>query len=177
MKPLVVLLAASVTLSCGAAPGNGSGSGSQSGSGPATSTPPPANAPAPAPLSAPRITMPSGAVYRVELALTPEDQAQGLMYRENLPPLSGMLFVFDAPAPHHFWMKNTMIPLDMIWIDESGKVIYVSADTPPCKADPCPTYGPDSPAKQVLEIAGGKAKDEKVSVGSVLKIEGVGGTR
>ena len=169
MKPLVVLLAASVTLSCGAAPGNGGGSG------PATSTPPPANAPAPS--SGPRITMPSGAVYRVELALTPEDQAQGLMYRENLPPLSGMLFVFDAPAPHHFWMKNTMIPLDMIWIDESGKVIYVSADTPPCKADPCPTYGPDSPAKQVLEIAGGKAKEEKVGVGSVLKIEGVGGTR
>ena len=90
--------------------------------------------------------MPSGAVYRVELALTPEDQAQGLMFRENLAPLSGMLFVFARPAPHHFWMKNTMIPLDMIWMDEAGKVIFVSADTPPCKADPCPTYGPDSPA-------------------------------
>jgi len=159
-----LLLAASVTLSCGAAPGSGGGSG------PASSTPPPsANASGPGPT----VSMPSGAVYRVELALTPEDQAQGLMYRENLPPLSGMLFVFDAPAPHHFWMKNTMIPLDMIWMDQAGKVIFVSADTPPCKADPCPTYGPDSPAKQVLEIAGGKAKDEKVSVGSTLKIQGV----
>jgi uncharacterized protein len=117
--------------------------------------------------------MPSAAVYRVELALTPEDQAQGLMYRESLPPNAGMLFVFDQPAPHHFWMKNTMIPLDMIWINDAGKVIFVSADTPPCKADPCPTYGPDTNAKQVLEIAGGKAKAEGVSVGSVLKIEGV----
>ena len=164
MRGSALLLAASVTLSCGAAPGSGGGSG------PASSTPPPsANASGPGPT----VSMPSGAVYRVELALTPEDQAQGLMYRENLPPLSGMLFVFDAPAPHHFWMKNTMIPLDMIWMDQAGKVIFVSADTPPCKADPCPTYGPDSPAKQVLEIAGGKAKDEKVSVGSTLKIQGV----
>jgi uncharacterized membrane protein (UPF0127 family) len=117
--------------------------------------------------------MPSGAVYRLELALTPEEQEQGLMYRESLPPNAGMLFVFDQPAPHHFWMKNTMIPLDMIWMDESGRVLYVSADTPPCKADPCSTYGPDSAAKQVLEIAGGKAKDEKVTSGSTLKIEGV----
>jgi len=147
---------------CGAAPGG--------------STPAPAPTPAaaaPAATSGPRITLPSGAVYRLELALTPEDQAQGLMYRESLPPRAGMLFVFDQPAPHHFWMKNTMIPLDMIWLDDAGKVLFVSADTPPCKADPCPTYGPDSPAKQVLEIAGGKAQDEGVKVGSELKIEGL----
>ena len=117
--------------------------------------------------------MPSGAVYRVELALTPEDQAQGLMYRENLPPLSGMLFVFDAPAPHHFWMKNTMIPLDMIWMDAAGKVLFVSANTPPCKADPCANYGPDAPASSVLEIAGGMAAKEKIAPGAVLKFEEV----
>ena len=157
-RAAAILLAAAVTASCNAAPGAG----------------PPAGAPTAAPAdTGPRITMPSGAVYRLELALTPEDQAQGLMYRESLPPRAGMLFVFDQPAPHHFWMKNTMIPLDMIWMDETGKVIFVSADTPPCKADPCATYGPDTNAKQVLEIAGGKAKQEGVAVGSVLKIEGV----
>ena len=163
MRRLVSLAAAAgLCFACNAAPGGGA---------PASAAASPAAA-SPA-ASGPRITMPSGAVYRLELALTPEDQAQGLMYRESLPPRAGMLFVFDQPAPHHFWMKNTMIPLDMIWMDEAGKVLFVSADTPPCKADPCATYGPDTSAKQVLEIAGGKAKEEKVEVGSVLKIEGV----
>jgi uncharacterized membrane protein (UPF0127 family) len=113
--------------------------------------------------------MPSGAVYRLELARTPEEQAQGLMFRESLPGRTGMLFLFDTAEPHHFWMKNTMIPLDMIWMDEAGRVLFVSANTPPCKADPCPTYGPDGPASQVLEIAGGMAAREKVTVGATLK--------
>jgi uncharacterized membrane protein (UPF0127 family) len=70
-------------------------------------------------------------------------------------------------------MKNTMIPLDMIWMDEVGKVLFISADTPPCRADPCPTYGPEGPVRNVLEIAGGKAKAEGVKVGSVLKLHDV----
>jgi len=84
-----------------------------------------------------------------------------------------MLFVFAEDAHHPFWMKNTMIPLDMIWMDSSGKVLFVSADTPPCKADPCATYGPDASARQVLEIAGGLAAKENVTVGSTLKFLGV----
>ncbi|MGE5415060.1 MAG: DUF192 domain-containing protein [Syntrophomonadaceae bacterium] len=151
--------AAAMALACGAAPG------------PAKA--PAATPTAAAPASGPRATMPSGALYRLELALTPEDQAQGLMYRESLPANSGMLFIFPTDEPHHFWMKNTMIPLDMIWMDASGKVLFVSADTPPCKADPCPTYGPDGPARQVLEIAGGLAAKEKVTVGSTLKLQDV----
>jgi uncharacterized protein len=124
--------------------------------------------------SEPRVTMPSGAVYTLELARTPEEQAQGLMFRESLREKSGMLFLFPESAPHAFWMKNTMIPLDMIWMDEKGKVIFVSADTPPCKADPCPNYGPSEPARMVLEIAGGMAKKEGITVGSMLKFENVG---
>lgn len=147
-----------LALACGAAPG-------------------PAATPAPTPTAAaakgPTAAMPSGAIYKLELALTPEDQAQGLMFRENLPPNTGMLFVFPSAEPHHFWMKNTMIPLDMIWMDEGGKVLFVSANTPPCKADPCPTYGPDGPARQVLEIAGGMAAKEKITVGSTLKFAGL----
>jgi uncharacterized membrane protein (UPF0127 family) len=115
--------------------------------------------------------MPSGAVYRLELATIPEDQAQGLMYRENLPDRTGMLFVFAGePNPHHFWMKNTMIPLDIVWLNETGQVIFVSAETPPCKADPCPTYGPDAPVRRVLELAGGLAAKEGVVVGSVIEL-------
>ena len=154
---------AALALACGAAPGPAK----------TPAATPTAAAVTSAPGSGPRATMPSGAVYRLELALTPEDQAQGLMFRESLPADTGMLFVFPADEPHHFWMKNTMIPLDMIWMDASGRVLFVSANTPPCKADPCPTFGPDGPARQVLEIAGGMAAKEKVTAGATLKLQDV----
>ncbi|HEV8609687.1 MAG TPA: DUF192 domain-containing protein [Thermoanaerobaculia bacterium] len=124
-------------------------------------------------VTGPRAVLPSGAVYSIEIARTPEDQAQGLMFRESLPARSGMLFLFTDAGPHKFWMKNTMIPLDMIWMDAEGRVLFVSADTPPCKADPCPNYGPDVPAASVLEIAGGMAAKEKVTVGSRIRFEEV----
>ncbi len=158
-RRLAAVLAVSILASaCGASPG---------------SSAPPAATPAAAASSGPRAVLPSGAVYALELALTPEDQAQGLMYRENLPDRTGMLFVFPESAPHHFWMKNTMIPLDMVWLDESGRVVYVSADTPPCKADPCPTYGPDGSVRMVLEIAGGMAAKEGVKAGATVKLEAI----
>ena len=153
------LAAAALALACGAAPGTA----------PAPTATPAAASAAPGP----RAEMPSGAVYKLELALTPEDQAQGLMYRESLPERTGMLFVFTEDGPHHFWMKNTMIPLDMIWMDAAGKVLFISANTPPCRADPCGTYGPDAPARQVLEIAGGMAAKENVTVGSTLGLRDV----
>jgi hypothetical protein len=127
----------------------------------------------PPPLTGPRVILPSGAVYKVELAVTPEEQMQGLMFRESLPQRSGMLFLFADREPHTFWMKNTMIPLDLIWMDEAGRVLFVSAETPPCKADPCPSYGPEVPAASVLEIAGGMAAKEKVTVGSTIRFEEV----
>jgi hypothetical protein len=144
-----------VLAACGAAPG-------------ASTSPTPAPA-----ASGPRAVMPSGAVYRLELATIPEDQAQGLMYRENLPEKTGMLFVFNEPAPHHFWMKNTMIPLDIVWLDDTGAVLFVSANTPPCKADPCPSYGPDVSVRRVLELAGGLAEREGVRVGAKLEVLGL----
>jgi uncharacterized membrane protein (UPF0127 family) len=121
----------------------------------------------------PRVVLPSGAVYAVEVVRTPEEQAQGLMFRESLPERTGMLFLFRDAAPHQFWMKNTMIPLDIVWLDDSGRVVFVSANTPPCRADPCPNYGPTVPAPTVLEIAGGMAAKEKVTVGSTIRLEDV----
>jgi uncharacterized membrane protein (UPF0127 family) len=119
--------------------------------------------------SGPRIVLPSGAVYRVELARTPDELAQGLMFRESLPEHTGMLFLFLDGGVHKFWMKNTMIPLDMVWMDPEGRVLFVSGETPPCRAEPCPTYGPDLPAASVLEMAGGLASLEKISVGSTIR--------
>jgi hypothetical protein len=127
----------------------------------------------PAPTTGPRVVLPSGAVYAVELARTPEEQAQGLMYRESLAPRAGMIFLFRDAAPHQFWMKNTMIPLDIVWLDGSGRVLFVSAETPPCRADPCPSYGPDVPASTILEIAGGMAAKERVTVGSTIRLQDV----
>jgi uncharacterized protein len=114
------------------------------------------------------VILPSGSTYTLEVARTPEEQAQGLMFRESLPEKTGMLFPFGDKRIHQFWMKNTMIPLDMVWMDADGRVLFVSADTPPCKADPCPSYGPDAPAASVLEIAGGMAKKERVTIGSLI---------
>ena len=156
LRLAAAVAAAAVIAACGAAPKTS----------PAPTKPPAAD-------SGPRIQMPSGAVYVIELALTPEQQEQGLMFRESLPEKTGMLYVFPETAPHHFWMKNTMIPLDMIWMDAAGTVLFVSADTPPCKADPCATYGPGFPAKSVLELAGGMAVKEGVTVGVVLKVSGI----
>lgn len=126
-----------------------------------------------APVAGPRVVLPSGAVYRLEVARTPEETAQGLMYRESLPERTGMLFLFRDAATHKFWMKNTMIPLDIIWLDHTGRVVYVSANTPPCRVDPCPSYGPEGPVAAVLEIAGGLAEKEKVTVGSSITLEDV----
>ena len=125
----------------------------------------------PVTVSGPQVVLPSGEVYAVEVVRTPEAQAQGLMFRESLLPRTGMIFLFSDAAPHQFWMKNTMIPLDIIWLDGEGRVIFVSANTPPCRADPCPNYGPLVPAPTVLEIAGGLAAKEKVTVGSRISFE------
>jgi len=131
----------------------------------------PKASPSPTPAAAgPRVVLPSGAVYKVELARTPEETSQGLMYRESLAPRTGMLFLFQDLEVRPFWMKNTMIALDIIWMDAEGRVVFISANTPPCKADPCPNYDPKVPALNVLETAGGMAKAEKVEAGSKLQI-------
>ena len=156
---LVSLLGLSLVVWSGACGGAGSSSPA-----PAEATPSGAR---------PRVVLPSGTVYSVEIADTPEAQANGLKFRESLPEKTGMLFLFRDGGIHRFWMKNTMIPLDIIWLDPEGKVIFISANTPPCKADPCPNYGPDDAVDSVLEIAGGMAAKENVTVGARIQVEGV----
>jgi uncharacterized protein len=79
--------------------------------------------------------------FFIEIADTPEERQLGLMNRTFMPELSGMLFVFQQPGQYNFWMKNTLIPLDMIWIDAQNKIVDIQQATP-CTADPCPTYNP-----------------------------------
>ena len=89
--------------------------------------------------------------FDIEIAETPEQRQIWLMHREYLPEKSGMLFVFQQSSPYGFWMKNTLIPLDMIWIDQDQKIIDIQQAVP-CTADPCPSYKPSWPALYVLEL-------------------------
>jgi uncharacterized protein len=120
--------------------------------------------------SAGRATFPSGRVFALEVARTPEQQARGYMGRVEIPREEGMIFPSRTPAVRKFWMKNCFVPIDMIWLDRDNRVVAIENSAPPCKADPCPVYGPDVPSWSVLEVRGGEALAEKLAVGDRLEI-------
>lgn len=129
------------------------------------SAPPPAAA-------GPRVVFPDGFVVNVEIAANDELRAQGLMYRDHLDPGTGMLFLFPREGEYPFWMKNTLIPLDMIWIDSNKRVAHVKYEVPPCRVVDCPSYPPNARARYVLEVAGGEAKKHGLKAGDMLRFEG-----
>ena len=108
--------------------------------------------------------------FNVELALTPQDKNQGLMFRESLELDKGMLFIYEKSGKYSFWMKNVLFPLDIIWIDENKEVVFISENILPCKSDPCPSVKPDKEAKYVLEINGGLSEKIGLAVGDRLEI-------
>jgi len=109
--------------------------------------------------------------FYVEVVETPQERARGLMFREHLDPDNGMLFIFDWEAVYPFWMKNTLIPLDIIWIDSNKEVVFISKDAQPCEQEPCPTINPYKRAKYVLEVCGGTADKIGLEVGDKLKLD------
>lgn len=109
--------------------------------------------------------------FTVELALTPDQQSRGLMFREQMDEDRGMLFVFEEEGIHPFWMKNTLIPLDIIWIDSEKEVVFISRDTQPCRSAACPTINPGTEAKYVLEINAGLSEQMGLSVGGSANID------
>jgi uncharacterized membrane protein (UPF0127 family) len=136
---------------------------------------PQATAPTPPPAAAsgPRVLLPDGATVQVELATDEATRAQGLMFRDHLADDRGMLFFFPESGEYPFWMKNTLIPLDMIWIDDQRRIAHVASNVPPCKADPCPNYPPNAKAKYVLELAAGVAAKHHLANGQGLRFEGM----
>ena len=92
----------------------------------------------------------SDAVLHVEIADKAYEQRKGLMGVETLPADEGMAFVFDGPSDTTFWMRDTLIPLSVAFVDDAGRVIGVR-DMAPCEADPCPTYGIDRPFVLAIE--------------------------
>ena len=94
----------------------------------------------------------NGVEYSIEIAKSPIQRQQGLMFRENLDIHHGMLFVYPRSGNHRIWMKNTLIPLSVIWLDGNETVIEVKILLP-CELDPCPSYGVLKPAKYIIELS------------------------
>jgi uncharacterized membrane protein (UPF0127 family) len=113
-------------------------------------------------------TIPDGTKINLEVARTPQEQAMGLMYRPALPEDRGMLFEFPTLQPVSFWMKNVPVALDMVFL-QNGTVKYI-VTAPPCTSDPCPTYGPNVPIDQVIELRAGRATELGLRVGEQVKI-------
>ena len=106
----------------------------------------------------------------LEVAATPATRSRGLMYRRELADGHGMLFVFDVDANHEFWMKNTLIPLDMIFITVDGRIVGVHAN-----AIPLSTAGVSvgTPSRYVLEVPGGWAAKKGIAVDDRVELMGV----
>ena len=92
----------------------------------------------------------SDAALYVDVAETAQEHRRGLMGVDSLPEDEGMAFVFDEPSDTTFWMKDTLIPLSIAFVDDTGRVIAVR-DMEPCETDPCPTYGIDRPFVLAIE--------------------------
>ncbi len=105
------------------------------------------------------VKTPNGTLIQAELADTALKRAQGLMFREHLADDRGMLFIFGDAQPWTFWMKNTKIPLDIIWMDAKKTIVHIERNTPICtrQDDGCPQYHSEEGALYVLELVAGRA--------------------
>lgn len=111
----------------------------------------------------------AGTTLHVEVADEPSELRKGLMYRESLDEDRGMLFIFENVNYHTFWMKNTRIPLDMLWIGEDWKIVDIKENVPPCDTPTCPNYLPASLARYVLEVNAGWVKKNGISIGDYVE--------
>ncbi|MEZ5367479.1 MAG: DUF192 domain-containing protein [Bryobacterales bacterium] len=118
------------------------------------------------------ITLPNGSTLQAELRQTPQEQASGMMFRPELPPGYGMLFVFETLEPRAFWMYRTLHPLDMVWLDENKRIVEIYENAPPCPsldARECPSFGGVSSSLYTLELPAGQAIRLGLKVGDELK--------
>lgn len=109
-----------------------------------------------------------GSCVKVQTVWSDEDVQKGLQHVKELPDDEGMLFVFEEEKFHRFWMKDTLIPLDIIWIDSYRAVVNMVIFVPPCVEDPCPVYQPPDKAISVLELKAGKVEQMEIQLGDRL---------
>lgn len=103
---------------------------------------------------------------KLELAVTQPAREKGLMHRQQLAPYDGMLFVFPTPSTLRFWMKNTPLPLDMLFIDTKHRIIHISANTVPFSTD---VHASNGDAIAVIELDGGRASRDGIAVGDNVR--------
>jgi uncharacterized membrane protein (UPF0127 family) len=107
---------------------------------------------------------------KLEFARTASEKQKGLMHRRRLEVGRGMLFIYDKPLIPSFWMKNTLIPLDMMFIGEDLVIKYIEEKVPPCISDFCPSYSPPMSVQYVLEVPGGYSYLFKIRAGDTLEL-------
>ncbi len=109
--------------------------------------------------------------FSVEMASSIKDRARGLMFRESLEKNKGMLFLFRKQGEYSFWMKNVLIPLDIIWLNENKEVVHIAENCQPCPELPCQSIKPDKKAKYVLEINGGLVSKIGIKTGDTAELQ------
>lgn len=112
-----------------------------------------------------------GQRYVIEIADDDAERARGLMYRDAMEADRGMLFIHDNQEPQAYWMKNTKIALDILYFDNSRKLVSQQRDVPPCSlGDACPSYPSNAPARYVLELNAGEAARLKLEDGAQMTV-------
>lgn len=112
--------------------------------------------------------------FLAEVAVTPTEQARGMMYRQSLASNRCMIFIYDSESFRPIWMKNCLIPLDVAWVDGSGKIVGLLERIPPCppsKKDDCPTYGDNIFALHFVEFAAGTFRRLGIKKGDIIEWE------
>ncbi len=109
--------------------------------------------------------------FTMEIAKTPGERKLGLMHRKSLDLDKGMLFIFEEEKPHSFWMKNTLIPLDIIWLNNNKNVVYFNKNTQPCSKDPCIRIYPNKNASYVVEINANLSDKLGLKIGDEIKFK------
>ena len=111
-----------------------------------------------------------GERYAVEIADDDTERARGLMFRDVLAEGHGMLFIHVSEEPQSYWMKNTRIPLDILYFDDSRRLVAQQRDVPPCSlGDACPPYPSGAPARYVLELNAGEAARLDLQDGATIE--------
>lgn len=109
--------------------------------------------------------------FETEIVDTPEGRTKGLMNREELGRYNGMIFIWEEEGVYPFWMKNTKIDLDMIWINNDKEIVFIQRNAVPCESEVCKIYNPEKNAKYVLEINGGLSQEFGIEIGDFVDFD------